>query len=239
MLKTLLFDLDGTLLPIDTDLFLSSYIELLSKRLVNWIEPEPFVKCLMDSTYSMINNQDPAKTNSQIFWEIFSPQIPLKSSKLKPLMDDFYITDFPKLERIVKPSPFPHRILRTAHEKCYDMVIATNPVFPRSAILERLRWTDVLDFPYKLITCYETMHFAKPRIEYYKEILQKIGKKPQECMMIGNDVEEDMIAGKLGMKTFLVTDHLLNRKNKEIDCTFSGSLEDLTSFITNLEEVSQ
>ena len=238
MIKTLLFDLDGTLLPIDTDLFLSGYFKLLSKK-IHWVDPEYFAKCLMSSTYSVINNQDPAKTNSQVFWDEFLPKMPLKSKELEPIFEEFYIRDFPKLSSIADRSPYPYQILSSAHKKGYELVIATNPVFPKSAIRERLRWTDALEFPYKLITCYETMHSTKPHIEYYKEILNKIDRNPEECMMIGNDVEEDMIAAKLGMKTFLVTDYMLNRKNLAINTDFTGSLKDLTRFIDNLEEVCQ
>jgi FMN phosphatase YigB (HAD superfamily) len=63
MVKALLFDLDGTLLPVDTDEFISSYLELLSSKLEKWMEAREFIKKLMESTYAMINNLDPLRTN--------------------------------------------------------------------------------------------------------------------------------------------------------------------------------
>lgn len=238
MIKTLLFDLDGTLLPVDTDLFLSRYLKLLSEKIIPWIQPKDFVRHLMETTYSMINKKDRDKTNSEIFWEDFPSKIPMNLRNLEHLFDEFYTRDFPRLSHIVNKTSLPAKIIETAHNKGYEIVIATNPVFPRMAILERLRWINAGDFPYKLITCYETMHFSKPYIEYYGEILEKIEKSPEECLMIGNDVEEDMVAGNLGIKTFLVTDHLLNRKNIEVDTDYNGSLKDLADFISNLEEVN-
>jgi FMN phosphatase YigB (HAD superfamily) len=237
MVKALLFDLDGTLLPVDTDEFIGSYLKLLSSKLEKWMEAKEFIKKLMESTYAMINNLDPLKTNKDVFWEEFCPKISHKKEELAPIFDEFYERDFPRLARLVPKNPIPHRILKAAHEKGYEMVIATNPIFPESAILERLRWIDALEFPYKLITTYENMHFAKPQIEYYAEILEKIGKDPGECLMIGNDVEEDMVAGKLGIKTYLVTDYLLNRNNIDFKADYTGTLENLLDFVNNLEEV--
>ncbi|HHW03734.1 MAG TPA: HAD family hydrolase [Thermoanaerobacterales bacterium] len=238
MINTLLFDLDGTLLPVDTDEFVGSYLKLLSSKLMKWIEPSDFVEKLMSSTYVMMHNLDPSKINKDVFWEDFSPKMPFnKKEELSPIFDEFYEKDFPTLSSIVKKSPVSAKILNTALKKGYDLVIATSPIFPESAIYERLRWIDALDFPYKLVTTYENMHFSKPHVEYYSEILERIQKKPEECMMIGNDVEEDMAAGLLGIKTYLVTDYLINRKNLEIKCDYTGSLSDLLDFVEKMKEV--
>lgn len=239
MLKTLLFDLDGTLLPVDTDLFVETYLKFLSKRMIKWMEPRDFINKLMSSTYAAINNLDPSKTNQEVFWENFSKTIPYDIKELMPVFDDFYEHEFPKLSYLIKKNDLPAAILETAYQKGYEMVIATSPIFPEKAIFERLNWINAKKFPYKLVTTYENMHFAKPHIEYYKEIIQIIGVKPEECMMIGNDVDEDMIAGSLGMKTFLVTDFILNRNNKPMKVDYSGSLKDLLEFVNNLKEVNK
>lgn len=239
MITTLLFDLDGTLLPVDTDEFINNYLKLLSSKLKKWIKPKDFIEKLMASTYVMMQDLDPSKTNEEVFWQDFSPKMPFdKKEDLLSIFNEFYERDFPTLSSIVKKNPIPNQILSTALKKGYELVIATSPIFPKSAIYERLRWIDALDFPYKLVTTYENMHFSKPHIEYYSEIIERIKKNPEECMMIGNDVEEDLIAGNLGLKTYLVTDHMLNRKNLEIKCDFTGSLKDLLDFIKNFEEVS-
>lgn len=238
MINTLLFDLDGTLLPVDTDEFIGSYLKLLSSKLIKWIEPRDFIEKLMSSTYVMMHDLDPSKTNKDVFWEDFFPKMPFdKKEELFLIFDEFYEKDFPTLSSIVKKNPVPAQVLETALKKGYDLVIATSPIFPESAIYERLRWIDALDFPYKLVTTYENMHFSKPHMEYYGEILERIQKKPDECMMIGNDVEEDLAAGLLGMKTYLVIDHMLNRKNLDIKCDYTGSLNDLLDFVKNMKEV--
>ena len=50
------------------------------------------------------------------------------------------------------------------------------------------------------------MSFCKPRIEYYLEISQKINEPPENCMMVGNDPINDLIAAHTGMKTYWVDD---------------------------------
>jgi len=238
MVNTLLFDLDGTLLPVDTDEFIGNYLKLLSSKLAKWVKPEEFVQKLMSSTYVMMNDLNPLKINKDVFWEDFFPKMPFdKKEELFPIFDEFYEKDFPTLSGIVKKNPVPAQVLNAALKKGYNLVIATSPIFPESAIYERLRWIDALDFPYKLVTTYENMHFSKPHVEYYQEILEVIQKSPDECMMIGNDVEEDLAAGLLGMKTYLVTDHMLNRNNLDIKCDHCGSLNDLLDFVEKLREV--
>ena len=237
MLNTLLFDLDGTLLSVDTDHFVDSYLRLLALKLQELVDPKKFIDSLLEATYVMIHHQKPTKTNKEVFWETFFPMVPCNPEKLAEVLDEFYEVDFPKLSYISPDNSIPADILKTALEKGYEIVIATNPIFPESAVQDRLRWINAKAFPYKLITTYENMHFSKPYKEYYLEILDKIQRRPQDCMMIGNDVEEDMVAGDLGMKTYLVTDYLINRKSLDKKPDHTGTLMELRDYINNLEEV--
>ena len=66
---------------------------------------------------------------------------------------------------------------------------------------------------------------------YYREILEKIGLEASECMMVGNDVKEDMVAKELGMKVFLLTDCLINSSNEDISEYPNGGFSDLLDFI--------
>ena len=49
--------------------------------------------------------------------------------------------------------------------------------------------------------------------------------------MIGNDTEDDMIAQTVGMQVFLLTDCLVNRKNKDVDAYPHGSLDHLLRYL--------
>lgn len=232
MVKTLLFDLDGTLLPMDTDAFAYAYIDLLAEKVNSSLNIPNFTDVLWEATFAMVNDSNPHKLNKEVFWDNFLSSVSYDENVLNPIFDNFYNNDFPTLSHIVsKENSLPYEIVDTAIKNDFEIVIATNPVFPKEAIMERLRWVNIHNFPYTLITTYENMHFAKPNIEYYGEILKKINRKPKECIMFGNDVDEDLIAGKIGIKTYLVMDYIINRENRDIDSDYRGSLKDVVDFI--------
>lgn len=231
-MKAILFDLDGTLLPIDTEAFLAQYM----KALVSFMAPElpkETVKVLPEyvlaSTYAMIANADPSVSNARAFWDDFVPRTGMTQAALTPAFDRFYEQAFPGLkEHLAARLPGMARaVVAAAAAKGYDLVLATNPVFPRVAIEERMRWIEITDFPWRLVTAYEEMHFCKPQPGYFLEICDRIGVRPAECLMIGNDVTEDGVAAKVGMHTFFVTDHLINKGRQPVDPNRSGSLADL------------
>lgn len=233
MVRAVLFDLDGTLVHYDFDAFLNEYFAALSTRLADMVEPRRLVAQIIRSTDAMVKNLDPAKTNQQVFAEDFFPQIGIPEGVLMPVFDDFYRRDFPLIKHRlgVRAHPAARRMIETLLSRGLDVVIATNPVFPLIAIEERMRWGGLDGLPYRLVTSYETMHFCKPNREYYGEVLELIGRTPQECLMVGNDVEEDIVAGTLGMKTYLVQDFLLDRGRAQNHPDFRGSFEDLVRFM--------
>ena len=77
------------------------------------------------------------------------------------------------------------------------------------------------------------MHYCKPRIEYYREIMEIINKRPENCLMVGNDAEEDMVVHRLGMKTFLLDVHLIKRADKLPPVDYMGGYRDLYDFVLN------
>lgn len=119
-------------------------------------------------------------------------------------------------------------------KKGYRVVLATNPLFPAIATQTRIGWAGLTPEDFELYTTYENSGFCKPNPEYYKEILGKLQLSPEECVMIGNDVSEDMIAKDLGMKVFLITDCLLNKENKDISVFPNGSFAEAIAYIEQL-----
>lgn len=234
MFRTLLFDLDGTLLDLDIDEFLPVYFRALTARFAHLMEPKEFVAKLMASTAAMIQNKDPQVTNEEAFMADFIPRIGLPPEELFPILNDFYANDFGNLHEHARRKPLAAEIIRCALDKGLEVVIATNPVFPHLAINHRLCWAGVQEFPYQLVTTYEIMHFCKPYPEYYEEILTRLGRDPEECLMIGNDVQEDLTAREIGVKTFLVKDHMINRNGAPPKTDYEGYMEDLYQFIKKL-----
>lgn len=238
MINTILFDLDGTLLDMDLDFFLRQYFKALTPKLAHLIPPEQFVPKLLQATEAMIIDINPEKTNKEIFLENFTQGLTSTEEELMPLFDDFYLNDFSQLKQYTKPYPLIPQIVHKVIEKGYKTVVATQPVFPYEAIKHRLNWAGVGELPFELISTYENSHFCKPKKDYFQEILNKLALKPEDCLMVGNDVDDDLPAGEMGIKTFLLTDGLLNRHNRsDYQTDFSGNCQELLRFVSNLPHI--
>ncbi len=227
MIKACLFDLDGTLLPMDTYRFIEEYMRLLSSKMSHFLPPEQFTRSLWKATLIMMKNKDHTKTNQEVFEESFAAETGISWDQIKEDVMQFYAQDFPKLQKYVGFEPLARKAVETALEQGYQVAIATNPVFPKVAVWERLRWAGIDDLPFSLVTVYEETYFCKPHLEYFQRIAKQLGISPQECVMIGNDMQEDMVSSQLGMRTFLLRSHRIDRGNPTYPVDQEGELEDL------------
>lgn len=235
MAKALLFDLDGTLLPMDTDQFIKNYISELASRMTHLMEPKDFVKALMTGTEAMVKNLDSTKTNEQVFEETFLPLTTLKKEEIWPSLNDFYDSVFPTFSHLTKPTKMAKQVVEEAIKQGYKVAVATNPLFPKTAIYHRLTWAELDAVPFELVTVYENIAFTKPHKEYYQEISNRLGVLPEECIMIGNDKQEDMVASSIGMKTFLVEGNVIDRGEPNFFIDDHGTLEELYDKLRKLE----
>lgn len=232
MFKAVLFDLDGTLLNIDMDYFLKHYfrkmVELAAK--MGYKEGNRLVNQVWRSTEVMIADLDPKSSNEEIFMRDFCQSWPYSPEEITSFFGRYYQECFPRLEGFCSPFPGIPEMVNYIIKQDLKVVIATNAVFPMSALQERIRWAGLGDHDFELVTSYEIMHFCKPHVQYYEEIAEKIGVNPGECLMIGNDTGEDLPASKIGMKTFLVEDMLID-KGSTHQPDWRGRLPDLFEFV--------
>ena len=233
-IKAVLFDLDGTLLPMDQDKFVGAYFKLLTARLATiGYDPKVFGDCLYKGVAAMVMN-DGTCLNEKRFWDVFTAMFGEESMKDKPFVDEFYRTEFNQVQQACGYSPMAKEIINTVRARGLRPILATNPLFPAMATENRMRWAGLEPEDFEYYTVYDNSHYCKPNPKYYLEILEKIGCKPEECVMVGNDVGEDMLVEDLGMKTFLLTDCLINKKNVDISKYTQGSFEELKAFIESL-----
>ncbi|MBR6735718.1 MAG: HAD family hydrolase [Oscillospiraceae bacterium] len=233
-INTVLFDLDGTLLPMDQDEFIKAYMGRLARYMVPYgYDPDLLIKGLWMGTGAMVKN-DGTKTNEKLFFEVFSSIVNRDASADIPVFETFYNTDFQNVKNVCGFSENSSKIIKGLKERGFRVCLATNPLFPVAATHSRVRWAglDVEDFD--LITTYENSSFSKPNLDYYREILEKTGCGASECAMVGNDVGEDMIAETLGMKTFLLTDCLINKTDRSVDEFAHGGFDELLSWLDTL-----
>lgn len=230
-IKAILFDLDGTLLDLDMDSFLPQYIKALASRFIGIIDIREFGRHLLESTNKMIANKEPQVLNRQAFDDVFFDAVGQCRSSMQPIIDEFYETTFPALNSLSKRYIKSTELIKAAKGRQFQLVLATNPVFPLRAIEHRLEWAGLDPRDFELITSYENMHFCKPHIEYYEEIADILGRDPRECLMVGNDVDEDLPAGEAGMKTFLVNSAIIDRGNGRYTPDMTGSMDELIDII--------
>jgi FMN phosphatase YigB (HAD superfamily) len=230
LLEAVLFDLDGTLLPMDTDTFIAAYVQDVAAFVAATTEPTAFVEHLLAGTAAMLQPRTERMTNETAFMETFFADGRFDKDVMLPLFERYYEERFPALVKLTAPDPAARLAVEAAVAAGHRIAVATNPLFPAVAIEERLRWAGVADLPWDLVTTYEHMHSCKPHLSYYEEILERLGVRPERAMMVGNDVGEDLIAAELGMRTFLVEDQVINRDNRPIQCDFRGPLAAVAPF---------
>lgn len=111
------------------------------------------------------------------------------------------------------------------------VALATNPIFPRIATEQRIRWAGLAPEDFALYTTYENSTFCKPNPDYYREVVRTLGVQPEECLMVGNDATEDLAAREAGMDVFLLTDCLINTKNRDISACPRGDFAALNAYL--------
>jgi len=214
MIKAVLLDLDNTLLLFDEKLFMTHYLALLAPKFSDVLGSDEFRDALLKATAKLMKNRGP-DTNLQVFLGDFSDSIPALSTEIiKKRFASFYTNEFTDIRRICAPNQFIGKLIeKLTKMRGIKLVLATNAVFTRSAIVERVSWAGVDAQIFDLITHCEIMHSCKPRKEYFLEISELIGIQPTSCLMIGNDKINDMVAGHIGMKTYLLLDSPTNKSS--------------------------
>lgn len=231
MIKAILFDLDGTLLLSDSDEFTKAYFAELTKYLAPLHDPKELPAVIWAGTKEMVKN-DGSRTNEDAFWESYCGFYGKDARADEPVFAEFYATKYTELKILCGKHPGMDSFTKALKEAGYKLVIATNPLFPLNVQKERISWTGVDPELPDLITSYENCHYSKPNPDYYREIIEQIGFSPEECLMVGNDVKEDMETGlEVGMKVFLMPEFLLNREGKDISGYPQGDFSALKSYI--------
>ena len=231
-IKTVLFDLDGTLLPMNQEIFTNAYFKGISDKVQPLgYEPMTLTSTIWAGTAAMVKN-DGSTTNEQAFWNTFVKTYGEQSRKDIPSFNEFYSTDFQKIKEVCGYQPKAAAIVRRLQKLGVRVILATNPIFPKVATDSRIRWAGLSPDDFELITTYENSTHCKPNIEYYRDIISTLNLEAQNCLMVGNDVDEDMIATELGMQAFLLTDCLINKHNKDISLYSYGDFDTMIEYIT-------
>lgn len=232
MIRAALFDLDGTLLPMDQDVFTKAYFSRLAGKLApHGYEPKSLIDGVWRGVAAMVKN-DGSRTNEEAFWECVTGILGEKMREDKPIFEEFYRVEFNGAKSSCGFHPKAKKIVDGLKRAGVRVVLATNPVFPAIATENRIRWAGLVPEDFEWYTTYENSRYCKPDPAYYGEIATRLSLSPADCLMVGNDADEDMAAGKLGMQTFLLTDCLINRNDADISAYPHGGFDDLEKYLS-------
>lgn len=233
MLDAILFDLDGTLLPMDNDVFTKGYLSLLSRAIApHGYEPREMLSAMWYGVEAMVRN-DGKELNCDAFLRAFAERLGDRVYDDIRHFDAFYLDGFGEARAFTEPTENARIAVQLARKKAKRVVLATNPLFPAVAIKARLDWAGLSFEDFDLVTHYGNSRACKPNPTYYRLILDEIGARPEAALMIGNHADEDIrSAASLGLSTFFLTDCAMG--NPEGLVTPRGGYPELIAYLENL-----
>ncbi|QIA26729.1 HAD family hydrolase [Thermaerobacter sp. PB12/4term] len=213
-IEAVLFDLDGTLLELDMDRFLPVYLQRLAAWVADLFDPEDFLRQLVRATTAVMQNRDRSQRNQDLLWEVLWAGLdparhpgarPERRDEALARFEQFYREQFPQLQFMARRRPEAAAVVEAARARGWKVVLATSPIFPMVAIAERLRWAGLSADRFDLVTVLENMHSCKPQPDYYLEVARRIGVEPGRCLMVGNDLRDDIAPARVaGMAVYVV-----------------------------------
>ncbi len=225
MIQAILFDLEGTLINVDTTVFMRNYLGILAPRFAHLLSPDKFSKQLLKSLETAQSEPKPGQTNMQTFYDDFSKATGLSILTLRPVFEEFYESDFPALQCLVQAIPQGVKVVEYAIQQGFLTAIASNPVLSLSAMKEHVRWTGLTPDHFKIIPAFDNFHFMKPQLGFYSEIAESLGVTPESCLLVSGH-SQDIVCRELGMKTFF-----LGATETDIQTDYVGNLDDLFRLI--------
>ena len=233
MLDAIMFDLDGTLLPMDYDTFSKGYLSLLSETVAKYgYTKESLLGAMWKGVGAMVRN-DGSYSNKDVFWKVFAGILGEHVYKDIPKFDEFYSNEFHNAKVYTAPTTLARELVDLAKTNAHKVVLATHPLFPRVAVNARLEWCGLSESDFDHVTDYDNSSFCKPNPKYFTQICEKLGIESSRCLMIGNNMQEDIAASAAaGMSTYLITDCLIT-DGADIE-TPEGSFLECISYLKSL-----
>jgi len=233
-IRCILFDLDGTLLPMDQNVFLKAYFGGLAQKLAPLgFDPQELFRTIMKGTGAMICNDGSVK-NEDRFWAVMRSTYGARIDEAIPYFEDFYAKEFAGVQRVCGYNPQAALTVRELKRRGYTVALATQPAFPEVATHSRIRWAGLEPNEFALVTTFENSRFCKPSAGYYREVAVRVGFSPEECLMVGNDISDDMPAASIGMKVFLLTDCLIAKEGESAEDYPHGGFDEFMTYIEKL-----
>jgi FMN phosphatase YigB (HAD superfamily) len=230
---TLLLDLDDTLIDTNMDAFIPAYFQALGQHMAGRVAPEVMLRALISGMNVMNESEDPTQTLEQVFDSRFYPKLGIAKQDLIGVLDEFYDSVFPALATHTRQRAEAAALVEWALSRGFRVAVATDPLFPRKATYHRVRWAGIDPGSVELISSFENFHFSKTHPAYYAEVLGRLGWPEGPILMVGNDVNRDLIpAHRLGLATYWIDGESASSPGFEAG---RGKLGDLRPWIESID----
>jgi HAD superfamily hydrolase (TIGR01549 family) len=232
MIKAVLFDLDGTLNDVDTREFGNIYYKTLAKKFPReGLSLEDTAEECRNAVRAMIRNKNYGESLEKIFTDYIRDNIGVDFEKSPELLTDYLNNEYNEVLAVFKKQKGAAETVKKLHAAGFLLVIATNPLFSHYAIKRRLDNAGLDESDFEFLTTYDWIKATKPHKEFYLEIANRLGVKPEECLMVGNDVKNDMAARHAGMQVLLITHRLSNRNNEDISAIDKSDISEVYEYV--------
>ncbi len=233
-IKAVLFDLDGTLLEVEMCEFIPDYVRSVAECFDDLVDRTVFAETMLTATFSLLNARRGGPTNEELFLAALDRHLGIAPQQFAERFEVFCERSLADLATHIRPSALSRRIVERCFERGLQVVIATNPVFPRPVVEARLRWGNLHDFDFAHVSTFENSSFCKPDPKYFHDLLRTLGLTPQQCLMVGNDTEHDLAARQVGIRTWLLDTWLIDRLGGAYEFDYRGGHAELLRFMGDL-----
>lgn len=231
-IEAVLFDLDGTLLRAQMREFIPQYLRGLSAYFADLVKPKEFERVLLSTIRELIHTDgDGLRTNEERVYSRIHQDLAIHETKMRECLAHFEKNDLAELQNLIRPIPLAKQIVKDCHKKGVPLVLATNPVFPMFMIQARMKWAELEEDSFTFLTSYENSHYCKPQSGYFQAISDQLGIAPENCLMVGNDINHDLAAVAVGMQTYLVDTWIIDRDGSEWPYEHRGDHSSLQKFL--------
>lgn len=230
-IKAIFFDLDGTLIDVDMNLFVPGYLRRLTGRMSAQAKPSHATRAMHSAVAAMFANTDREKTLETILLETLYAELAVTPQQYADSLEHFYLHDLDELQPMVNGYECSARLVDASLARGWQVVLATNPIFPRKVVDARVNWGKLEIDSFHHVTAYETAHFCKPSPAFFTELLDCLQLEAKHCLMVGNDTLHDLAASQVGMQTCLLTPWLIRRPGCRFRPDWQGRHEELLALI--------
>ena len=230
-IQAVLFDLDGTLIDVDMHRFVPGYLRRLTDHMSAQVNPARATRVLHQAVAAMFANTDADRTLESILFEVLQSELAISPEWYVECLAQFCRDDLESLRPLVTGHPLSSQLIESSLARGWQVVLATNPIFPRVVVDARLAWGELDGDSFHHVTAYETAHFCKPSPLFFEEILARLQIPAEACLMVGNDTLHDLAASQVGMQTCLLTPWSIRRPGTCFKADWEGRHEELLALI--------